>query len=631
MLTRCNGNPVKLIIIHEDALVTDNLIKYYGNDFIAIGLPKHYKAKERAEMIKELEPVAKQCQVTLCANGDMFKQLAKVKKTTGQQGIPFETALGTTFLAYNYTSLMYGSITQDDFDAVNKVIRDYLNGNYTVVGANIIHSGIYPSIGLETANFLNTLMSTSSITIDIETTGLHHCNSEILTIGFATDLHHGGVVEYKGNEAELARFFLNYKGIKIFHNASFDVTHLIYHLFMKNEMDIKGMVDGLDIMCNKLEDTFLISYLCLNSCGKTELGLKKLAQQFAGNYAEEDIGNASSIPMDELKEYNLKDCLATWYVFNKYAPKLSQEKQTNIYYEIFLPSLKTLIQTQLVGLRIYPDRLNSLKNDIESNTNKCNEDLLNNPTVKTVTNKLKYDSLISHNEKVKTEKGKWTIDHPNIQKIQFNPNSDDDVRKLLFDTLGLPSIDTTDTGKESVKTKILESLLNYTKDENIIGILNNLIELKKASKIMSDFLPNFEEAKEVDGMKALYGFFKLGGTKSGRISSNSPNLMNLPSTGSKYAKPVKALFGAPKGFVFCGADFASLEDRISALTTKDPNKLKVYTDGFDGHCMRAYSYFGNQMPDIKQVPLNIKCYRITLDDGSVELLTEDEFNEKYGE
>lgn len=55
---------------------------------------------------------------------------------------------------------------------------------------------------------------------------------------------------------------------------------------------------------------------------------------------------------------------------------------------------------------------------------------------------------------------------------------------------------------------------------------------------------------------------------------------------------------APPGWLFVGADFASLEDRISALLTKDPNKLAVYTDGYDGHCLRAYSYWPDQMPDI---------------------------------
>lgn len=50
--------------------------------------------------------------------------------------------------------------------------------------------------------------------------------------------------------------------------------------------------------------------------------------------------------------------------------------------------------------------------------------------------------------------------------------------------------------------------------------------------------------------------------------------------------------------VMLGADFDSLEDRISALTTRDPNKLKVYTDGFDGHCLRAFAYFKDQLPGI---------------------------------
>lgn len=58
------------------------------------------------------------------------------------------------------------------------------------------------------------------------------------------------------------------------------------------------------------------------------------------------------------------------------------------------------------------------------------------------------------------------------------------------------------------------------------------------------------------------------------------------------------MFRGNAEWLFGGADFASLEDYISALTTKDPMKLKVYTDGYDGHCLRAYSYFGDQMPDI---------------------------------
>lgn len=131
-------------------------------------------------------------------------------------------------------------------------------------------------------------------------------------------------------------------------------------------------------------------------------------------------------------------------------------------------------------------------------------------------------------------------------------------------------------------------------------ILKALIYLNEAAIIADTFVTAFKHKTidKGDGTKYLHGNFNLGGTVSGRLSSSKVNLQNLPSSGSKYAKAVKKAFIAPEGWIMIGADFASLEDRISALTTKDPNKLKVYTDGYDGHCLRAYSYFKKEMPDI---------------------------------
>jgi len=73
----------------------------------------------------------------------------------------------------------------------------------------------------------------------------------------------------------------------------------------------------------------------------------------------------------------------------------------------------------------------------------------------------------------------------------------------------------------------------------------------------------------------------------------------MPSTGTKYAKKFKECLTCPPGHVIVGIDFDSLEDRISAKITQDPNKLKVYTDGYDGHSLRAYYYFPNIIKDIE--------------------------------
>ena len=72
----------------------------------------------------------------------------------------------------------------------------------------------------------------------------------------------------------------------------------------------------------------------------------------------------------------------------------------------------------------------------------------------------------------------------------------------------------------------------------------------------------------------------------------------LPSTGSRFAKPVKEVFVSNNEWIMCGIDFNALESRIDALTTKDPNKLKVFSEGWDSHCLNAVISFGSKMPDI---------------------------------
>ena len=55
--------------------------------------------------------------------------------------------------------------------------------------------------------------------------------------------------------------------------------------------------------------------------------------------------------------------------------------------------------------------------------------------------------------------------------------------------------------------------------------------------------------------------------------------------------------------------------------SKDPNKVRVYTEGYDGHCLRAYAYFKEQMPDIKLAEEGDEVYKVTHDDGTVEYCT----------
>lgn len=163
--------------------------------------------------------------------------------------------------------------------------------------------------------------------------------------------------------------------------------------------------------------------------------------------------------------------------------------------------------------------------------------------------------------------------------------------------------------------------MNKSEAIEAVKLLQAIIELSDVSKMLSTFIKAFEENSilKADGHYYLHGSFNLGGTVSNRLSSSGPNLQQIPSN-SAYAKQIKECFVAAKNRLMCGADFSSLEDRISALTTKDPNKLKVYTEFYDGHSLRAAYYFPNKMPDIieqlKLVPSD-NVYEIIQDNGSL--------------
>ena len=260
---------------------------------------------------------------------------------------------------------------------------------------------------------------------------------------------------------------------------------------------------------------------------------------------------------------------------------------------------------QLTGMPLNMKRVIEVKHILQNERDNALDKIKTTNVIQKYTYRLNEKWVEKRNSKLKVKR--VTLAEANET---FNPNSNPQLQDLLFNELGLPVISRTADKQPSTDSDTIKALKNHTEDPDILDLLNGLLEYAGVAIILANFIPAMEGAAEgPDGWHYMFGNFNLGGTLSGRLSSSKPNLQNIPAS-SKYAKLIKSCFQAPKGWLFCGLDFNSLEDKISALTTKDPNKLKVYTDGYDGHSLRAYTYFGDQMPDIINTVQSINSIEI---------------------
>lgn len=549
---------------------------------------------------------------------DYFKVLSKQGKTDANIGDIFTGVAGfkVTYCP-NYTRIFYDpEKTKAKVDQSLRAVTNFYAGTHKKVGSNIIHSATYPSTVKEKLDWLDKLIDMDvDLACDIEGFSLKHYDAGIGTITFCWDEHNGVAFEIDNTKTKaedhvvrqaLRSFFERFQRKMIYHNICYDGYVLIYQLFMDHILDQEGLLEGLRIMLRNWDCTQLITYLATNSCAGNELSLKAQAQAFAGNYAQEDIEDITKIDLPALLEYNLVDGLSTWYVYNKHWKTLIADNQL-LTYEYFKEWAVDIIQMQLTGLPVNMEKVVALNKQLNQESDHCVFKMKNTKIVQGFIYQLEEDALAKKNAKLKTKVvTRADLGQTKDLEVDFNPGSAPQLQRLLYsqEFLGLPVLDLTDSGLPSTGADTLEKLLAQNISEETKEFLQILLEYKASAIIISTFLPAFLKAKQgPDGWHYLFGNFRLGGTLSGRLSSNNPNLQNIPSSAggplkSRLAKLIKECFEAPPGWLFVGLDFDSLEDRISALQTKDPEKLKVYTDGYDGHSLRAYGYFGDQMPDI---------------------------------
>ena len=165
----------------------------------------------------------------------------------------------------------------------------------------------------------------------------------------------------------------------------------------------------------------------------------------------------------------------------------------------------------------------------------------------------------------------------------FNINSTLQLRKVLFDVIGLPVLKKTPKGAPSTDASVLAKL------EESHPIVAQLLRYREIEKLRSTYVDGYLPLVAPDGR--IHARFNQTGAATGRLSSDHPNMQNIPVR-SETGRTVRRAFAAPDGYGFVVADYSQIELRILAHLSKDPGLLEAFSEGQDIHTATAARVFG---------------------------------------
>ncbi|MEI6345625.1 MAG: DNA polymerase [bacterium] len=193
---------------------------------------------------------------------------------------------------------------------------------------------------------------------------------------------------------------------------------------------------------------------------------------------------------------------------------------------------------------------------------------------------LKELSVRYHKELAKLEKSIWELSGGE----EFNINSPKQLGEILFVKMGLvgKNMKKTEGGVPSTRESELEKL------RELHPIISKILEYREFQKLLSTYIDNIPGM--LDDNSRLHATFLQAGAATGRMSSNSPNLQNIPIK-TELGRNIRKAFVAEKGFVLLDLDYSQIELRIAAFLSGDEKLKDIFKRGEDVHTAVAAQVF----------------------------------------
>lgn len=400
----------------------------------------------------------------------------------------------------------------------------------------------------ERAELLELLLEQASICFDTETTGIDSLRADLVGFSFSYKAKEAFYVPtpltYDEAKAIVTEFkpIFEHTGIeKIGHNVKYDIQ--VLHRY---GVEFKG----------PLFDTMIAQYLInpeakqgMDFMAEVYLGYKPISIESLIGKKGKGQGNMGDLSAEDIYQYACEDADITLQLKEILAPEVEKPHLNHLFYDMEMPLVRVLGSMEEEGIAIDVHALKAYSIELEETLGKLHEEIIE------------------------------------MAGVPFNPDSPKQLGEVLFDHLKISAkAKKTKTGQYATSEDVLQK---HEQDHPIVSKILEYRQLRKLKSTYVDPLP--ELCSPRDGR--IHTSFMQTVTATGRLSSNNPNLQNIPIRTAKGREIRRAFVPRSPEYQIMSVDYSQIELRIIAALSEDPSMIKAFKEGQDIHAATAATVY----------------------------------------
>ncbi len=419
---------------------------------------------------------------------------------------------------------------------------------------NVPHSYVLVNDIEELKKLAEMLSILKEFCFDTETTSINALDSKLVAIAFSWKKWEGYLVYFPESDEETIKIleilrpvFENKHIRKIGQNIKFDIQVLSNY-----GIEVKG----------PLFDTMIAHYLIepdmrhnMDLLAETYLSYVPVPIENLIGEKGKNQKTMRSVPVEKIVEYAVEDADVTYQLKDLFEPRLAAEGMTDLAEKIEMPLIKVLASMEKTGVKINEDNLRVIAQDLREDIIKLEKEIFE------------------------------------LAGIEFNISSPKQLGEILFLKLKLDDKARLTKTKQFVTNE--EILQRLTGRHPIVGKVLEYRGLKKLLSTYVETLPDLIDKKT----GRIHTSFNQAVAATGRLSSNNPNLQNIPVRDER-GREIRRAFVPEDGYLFFSADYSQIELRIMAHLSGDRNMIEDFLSGHDIHAATAAKIFGVNVSEV---------------------------------